>query len=77
MSATIVSARPVRARRSSRRSIARVFASPLLVAVLTLAGLLLGLTGDGARDVLSWLMLGAVPGVIAAACLRPKNFPEN
>ncbi|WP_165853572.1 hypothetical protein [Aurantiacibacter aquimixticola] len=50
----------------------RVFASPLLIAVMTLAGLLLGLTGDGVRDMVSWLLLGAVPCVIVTAFVRSR-----
>lgn len=35
------------------------FAWPAVLAVLSLSGLLSALTGDGARDVLSWAALSA------------------
>jgi hypothetical protein len=41
------------------RSIRAVFALPLLIAVLSALGLLSALTGDGWRDMMSWLGLAA------------------
>lgn len=50
---------PVRSRTRSRHGTARLFALPALIALASLAGLVLGLTGEGARDWLSWLLLSA------------------
>lgn len=36
----------------------RIFAVPLLVGLLTFLGLVTALTGDGVRDLLSWVALG-------------------
>lgn len=36
----------------------RIFGVPLLLAVLSVAGLIVALTGDGWRDGASWLALG-------------------
>jgi hypothetical protein len=41
------------------RPIRAVFALPLLIAVLSALGLLSALTGDGWRDMMSWLGLAA------------------
>lgn len=50
--------------RKHRQSLSRVFAIPIVIAVLSIIGLVSALTGDGVRDIISWLTL-AVP--IAAA----------
>lgn len=42
-----------------RLSLRRVFALPLAIAILSSAGLVSALTGDGWRDGLSWLGLAA------------------
>jgi hypothetical protein len=55
--------KPPAARR--QRSLAQVFAVPLGLALFTLAGLVVGLTGEGARDLLAWLLLA--PPLIAFA----------
>lgn len=60
-----MSSRPRRA-----RSVPRIFALPALLAVATNAGLVLGLTGDGAPDVLSWFLLSLPPAVVALAWAR-------
>ncbi len=54
-----------------RQSLSGIFAIPLAIAVVSLAGLVFALTGDGARDVLSWIAL-AVPvfAVIGAMAFR-------
>jgi hypothetical protein len=52
------------------RSFARVFAVPLALALATLAGLVIGLTGEGARDLLAWLLLAPLPLVFAVAWAR-------
>ena len=52
----------------------RVFGRrPLLVALLTVGGLLSGLLGDGLRDVLSWLTLGVPLPLIAWHAGRPRR----
>ncbi|QXI28060.1 hypothetical protein [Pseudomonas vanderleydeniana] len=52
----------------------KVFAIPLLIAVLTAAGLFTALLGDGLWDALSWLGLGipAVIGIQALLRRRPR-----
>jgi hypothetical protein len=45
----------------------RVFAIPAIVAVITLVGLIGGLVGDGAADVLSWIALGSCLAMIGWA----------
>lgn len=50
-----------------RRSAWAIFAVPALIAVLTGAGLLTGLLGDGPWDAASWVGLG-VPVLVAARC---------
>ncbi len=52
------------------RSLARVFAVPLALALATLVGLVVGLTGEGARDVLAWLLLAPLPIAFAVAWAR-------
>lgn len=56
--------------RVSRQPTRTVFAWPLALGIATLAGLVLGLTGDGLRDVAAWTLLGLAPLVILAALLR-------
>jgi uncharacterized membrane protein YjjP (DUF1212 family) len=43
----------------------RIFRWPLLIAVITVAGLISALVGDGIYDAASWLMLGGVILLIA------------
>jgi len=66
--------RPSLSRRAERREplpLRRVFAVPLAIALLTLAGLVTALTGEGWRDLLSWLALAApVAALIWAARTR-------
>jgi hypothetical protein len=42
-------------------------------AVATLAGLVLGLTGDGWRDIAAWVLLGLAPLVILRAHAAPPT----
>lgn len=51
------------------------FAIPLLLALLSLGGLILALTGDGWRDHLSWALLG-LP-VIAVAWSATQHHERN
>lgn len=46
-------------KRAARRGLGAVFAAPLAIAVLSAVGLIAALTGDGWRDAVSWLGLGA------------------
>lgn len=39
-------------------SLRKIFAVPLLLAVLSVGGLIVALTGDGWRDAAAWLALG-------------------
>ena len=52
------------------RGLARVFAIPLLLAAATLAGLVIGLAGDGTNDIFSWLLLALPIGALAFAWLK-------
>ncbi len=45
------------ATRRQRASLARVFAIPALLLLASVIGLVLGLTGDGLPDALSWALL--------------------
>ena len=40
------------------QSLRRVFAFPLLLALLSVGGLVIALTGDGWRDAAAWVALG-------------------
>ena len=53
----------------ARRSLARVFALPAAVAIVTLAALVAGLVGEGRWDGLAWFGL-AVPLVAARNAIR-------
>jgi len=52
------------------RGLGRVFAIPLLLAAATLAGLVIGLAGDGTNDIFSWLLLALPIGALAFAWLK-------
>lgn len=43
---------------ATRRSLSQIFFVPLLVAVVSAAGLISALIGDGLWDAFSWLTLG-------------------
>lgn len=58
-------------RRPSQRPTA-IFALPLLIAVLSLVGLVAALTGDGWRDAASWAAL-AVPVAAVAWAMRARR----
>ncbi len=59
-------------RRTARRSLGAVFAAPTAIALLSLVGLVSALTGDGLRDLVSWLAL-AVPVAAAAWAWRGRT----
>lgn len=44
-------------RRASRQGLGQVFAVPLVLLVTTIAGLVLGLAGDGLPDWAAWALL--------------------
>jgi uncharacterized membrane protein len=45
---------------SRRRGLRAIFAVPLLLALVSIAGLVIALTGDGWRDAVAWAAL-AIP----------------
>jgi len=49
-----------------------VFATPLLLAICTLAGLVSALTGDGWRDMAAWIGL-AVPVLAVGRAIRFRH----
>lgn len=55
-----------------RQSLRAIFAIPLAIAVLSIVGLISALTGDGARDALSWLAL-AVPVIAVGWAMRMRR----
>ena len=56
--------------RRHKRHYRDVFAVPAVIGVASLLGLFFGLTGDGVRDSLAWLLVGLAPVTITAALLR-------
>jgi len=50
-----------------------IFAAPLAIGIASLVGLVLGLTGDGVRDILAWLLVGLAPLTIFAALSRRSS----
>ncbi|UVE18179.1 hypothetical protein NVV93_01895 [Pseudomonas sp. LS44] len=59
-----------------RQSLWRVFAAPLLLALLGFAGLLTALLGDGLWDALAWLGLGLAALLGYWALLPRGQRPE-
>ncbi|MCA0978795.1 hypothetical protein LCM19_10505 [Qipengyuania flava] len=64
--------------KSARRKPSAIFAIPLLIGMALLAGLILGLTGEGARDALAWALAGLAPVTLFFGLLRrtPKRSPN-
>lgn len=60
-------------RTSRRQTTAQVFAWPAAIGCAAIAGLVLGLTGDGLRDLAAWLLVGIAPLTIIAALLRRSS----
>lgn len=60
------------ATRRQRASLGRVFTVPLFVLLASLAGLVLGLTGDGLPDALSWALL-SLPIILAALAFTRRG----
>jgi hypothetical protein len=54
------------------QSLGAIFAAPLAVALLSLLGLVVALTGDGLRDALAWATL-AVPVAAVAWAMRARR----
>ncbi|WP_337189095.1 hypothetical protein [Phenylobacterium sp.] len=54
------------------RSLWAIFAAPIAIGVASVVGLVVALTGDGLRDVASWLAL-AVPVAATAWALRARR----
>ena len=57
----------------SPRTLWQVFRAPLLLALLSVVGLVAALVGDGLLDLLSWLTLGSTLLVIAWYWSRPSG----
>lgn len=57
---------------SASRGFRRVWSMPLLLATLTLFGLLAALLGEGWWWPLSWIALGS-PLLVAGWCLMPQD----
>lgn len=58
------------------KTVGQVFWVPLLLALISIVGLLSALLGDGLFDLLSWLTL-AVPIVVALWYWRPGRRPDT
>lgn len=58
--------------RIARQSIARVFAMPAIIAVLSIGGLISGLVGNGIADWVAWLLLSC-PLVVVIRAVRTKS----
>jgi len=63
--------------KTARQSLLRIFAAPLLIALATIAGLVLGLTGNGGRDVAAWTLTGIAPLMILAALWRARTTANS
>lgn len=62
-------------RRRTRQGFTHVFALPLALFAASLAGLILGLTGEGMPDVLAWAFL-SLPLIAVAAAWRRRGRPS-
>jgi hypothetical protein len=60
-------------RTKGRLPLRAIFAWPLAIFLLGLAGLVIALTGDGWRDAASWVALAA-PVVAVAWAMRTRRF---
>ncbi|WP_206436025.1 hypothetical protein [Altericroceibacterium xinjiangense] len=59
--------------RRPARSLGQAFAWPLVLAISTVAGLLLGLTGDGLPDFAAWVLLASAPAALVVAWGRRQD----
>lgn len=57
---------------SRRRGLRSIFAIPLLLALVSVAGLVVALTGDGWRDAASWAAL-AIPVLAAGWAMKARR----
>lgn len=57
---------------SARRSLRAIFAVPLLLALVSIAGLVVALTGDGWRDGGAWAAL-AIPILAVGWAMRTRR----
>lgn len=55
-----------------RRRLLSIFAAPLLLALVTIIGLVIALTGDGFRDVISWVAL-CVPVFVVGWAMKARR----
>lgn len=56
-----------------RRALRAIFAMPLLLALVSIVGLVVALTGDGLRDAASWAALGVPILVVGWAMQARRN----
>ncbi|MBB3034876.1 hypothetical protein [Alteriqipengyuania lutimaris] len=57
-----------------------IFAWPILIGAASLLGLVVGLTGEGARDIAAWSLLGSTLVAIAISwrrATRPAPSPKS
>lgn len=59
-------------RPTSRQSLGAIFAVPTAVGLLSIVGLIAALTGDGWRDIISWVGL-AVPVLAVAWAMKARR----
>ena len=57
---------------NQRRGLRAIFAIPLLLALVSVAGLVVALTGDGLRDAASWAAL-AIPVLAVGWAMRARR----
>lgn len=55
-----------------KQSLGAIFAIPLLLAIISIAGLVVALTGDGLRDAAAWLAL-AIPVAAVAWAMKARR----
>ncbi len=55
-----------------RNSLRAIFAIPLLLALVSIVGLVVALTGDGLRDAASWVAL-AIPVLAVGWAMRARR----
>ena len=55
-----------------KHSLGAIFAIPLLLALVSIAGLVVALTGDGVRDAASWAAL-AIPVLAVGWAMRTRR----
>jgi uncharacterized membrane protein len=60
----------------TRRSLSQIFAMPLLIALISAAGLISALIGDDSWDMFSWLALG-LPVVLYLAFVVQGRFQRR